>query len=432
MRSAAFEQALGRAKEEKDIETFLQAAEAMAKAEPKPQRRAELLASVGDETLAISRFYRTLQTWRRAAETTGATPGLRAQALEKMAKLGILLRDLSLLAEIAANPAISQASPETRQSLNREIGAALQSPIDSPAGLSQSFAASASSDEDYLAAFKGQFKMSSGARSQFLARLASRCGGSMATPACKWSGWPGALSAVEAFDGAMRSAPTSLESIEPQAGKLAMAMSQVKALSGSGDPQLDILLALGSAKAYQAFADYLLRAAQANPPAAQILQQKAKESQTSARASQAECRTIIASANLVSPTNAACASGRPTDLAGALRWPRSVASRPPTSDPRSADIDELQKKIFANRTDPKLYSDLAELYLAKRQPHHAAAVAAYAMSVFPQNRDDFGEPLGCALARLGRPAEAMDLLAKASGPHKQECIGEAKDLLRAN
>ena len=67
LRSAALQQALGHSKEERDVETFLKTATAMAKVEKDPKKRAEIWNSMGDETLAITRFYQAMDIFTHIA-----------------------------------------------------------------------------------------------------------------------------------------------------------------------------------------------------------------------------------------------------------------------------------------------------------------------------------------------------------------------------
>ena len=424
LRSAALEQALGRAKAEKDIDTFLRAAEGMAKAETNPQKRAELFASVGDETLAIGRYSHALGSWARAAAVPGASAQLRAQMQSKAAKIALLMRDLGKMGELLA----SAATPaEAKTDLLQRSGPMVTSAAAVPATLGRAFGAAASSDDDLLAAFKAKGKIPEAGQS---AKISAKCSQGAGAPVCKWLQWDRTYAALGEYLKSTASAPAAMTAIEPQATKLTGFINQAQALQGSGDPQLDMLLAASSSQAYKAFGDFLTRAANANAAVAGVLKQKAKESFDSAQKSRGECSSILSSSQTVSPTNAVCKTGVAVNSAAALRWPRSVAYVPAPADPSAADVQALQKKIFSDRKDAKLQLDLAELYLAKRFDHHAAAAAAYGSATFPGNEADFELVQGCALARMGFASEAAFRLSKASdgGGRKQQCLNQAKGL----
>jgi len=438
LRSAAFEQALGRSKSEKDIETFLTTAKLMAKGEPDLQKRMDLLSSMGDETLAISRYYQTLQTWRRVVEDPKVTSKMRAQVYEKMVKLALMLHDVNVLAQLWSGSNFKwmmEVSSETKRAAQQQLVGIMDSKAELPAVLFTGFTKLSTSDDDWLPLFKAQFKAPSETRQEIVRKIAAGCRESLQTPLCKWSNWNRAARDIASFVSTTQTAAPALTSVEPMAQKLNGLLEEFRGFGGSGDPQLDIFVALGTGQLYQGFGDLLDRIAQAAPEVAPILKQKAAESKGSAAKSRNQCKTIIASAKLISPMNLYCESRSVAlpSLEQAFKWPKTTHMNPPTTDPRANDIDQAEKKIFVNRKDWKLYFDLAELYLAKGMWHHASATSIYGISSFAANQEEFEALLGCSVLHMGLVSEAQFHLGKASeiNGHKQGCLSEIQALSRA-
>jgi TolA-binding protein len=421
LRSAAFEQALVRSKAEKDIGTFLATAGLMAKTAETPQKRADLLNSMADETFAIGRFYQTLKTWRQIFADPAQTPAAKSLVFEQMVKLTIMMRDFPTLSGLLANSASSHLSPETKKAALHEIESALDSPLEMPKALYQ-WAAGAGNEDTSLALFKAQFKMPSPIRAQIIGQIAATCK-SPSTTLCKWSNLSQVLDDVNRFSQVAKTSPADLKSVEGVASQMNGLNDQLKSYQGTSDPQLDILLTLAQAKIYDNFSDFLGRVAQANKEVATILNGKSQESQQSAQKSRAQCQTIVTAAKLISPTNRACQTGQLPTLQAALAWPGVSRPRYETNDPQSPDIEEVTKKIFVERKDWKPYFDLAEIYLAKGDLQHASAVSLYASSAFTEDQEQFNAILGCVTQKMGLANEARFYLSKASdlNDHKKEC-----------
>ena len=393
LRSAAFEQALGRSKSERDIETFLKTAFAVAKNEPTATKRADLLNSMADETLAISRFNLTLKIWARNLNDRGVPAGGRAAASEKTVKLAMMLHDFERLAANLVERPPAPLPGETLKGARQVMAGVLDSPTPVSARLITAFTAGAQSDEDWLTLFKAQGKMTAATRASVLKNIRARCAQGQSI-LCKWSALEPALINLAKFKTQLTSVPPTIANVEPTAVRMNAELEELKNLRGGGDAQLDVVVTLASADAFDAFAGFLNRAAAANPDVAPVLKAKVSEGEQSARDARLQCKTIIQSAGLLSPVNAACARGRTPTVLEAVRWPAGPAVVAPTADPRSPEIDELQKKIFVDRKDWKAFFDLAESYLKRRNYHHAAATAAYGTSLFPQNQEEFNAVTG--------------------------------------
>jgi tetratricopeptide (TPR) repeat protein len=432
LRSAAFEQALARSRSEKDIETFLTAAGLMAKAEKEPKKRSDLLSSMADETVAITRFYQALKIWSKTVDDKAVPQATRVQVFEKMVKLSLMLKDLQKLTELSENPLFATLAPETAKAFDQFIVSLLDAPVELPDRLVRLVIARAGSGADandtWLALYRAQFRMTPATRQAVVQKAQEKCRDSLVSPLCKWVSFSHLQSEIARFSDSLKTTPTTLASVEPSAVKLNGLLELIKGYQGSGEPQLDIMITIGAGEVYQAFADFLLRTAQANKEVAPILTQKASESAKSAKDSKDQCRTIINSAHLKTEINQPCYTGTMPTLAQALSWPKLSPLKATGSDPSKKDIVDQQKKLFVSHTDWKTYFDIGENYLSQGYLNHAAATAVYASSTFAQNADEFNAILGCALLHMGLSNEAQFYLNKASYINglKTKCLAENK------
>jgi hypothetical protein len=255
----------------------------------------------------------------------------------------------------------------------------------------------------------------------------------MAATVCKWETWPKLEKSLYQFIAKISKTSLALTSIEPSAKELSSVLDFSKRFEGSGDPQLDILITLANAKAYQAFGQYLKRAAAANKAVTAVLDSKAQESLQSAQKAQARCGKILQASSVLTPAAKACSRPSLPSLKQALTWSHPIHLRTPGSDNHSKDVLDIEKQIFANRQNWKLYFDIGQKYLNGRQWSFAAATAVYGSSTFAQNKEEFNAILGCAVLRMGFVNEAQFHLSKASdiGGLKQGCLSRAQREVRS-
>jgi hypothetical protein len=262
------------------------------------------------------------------------------------------------------------------------------------------------SAEDLVPFFKGQFKVSSGVQNQILSATQSKCSGQKDSLLCRWNFARSLPSKVAGFKQTLSTSPANLQSVEPVALKLGSLLQEFKGSEETGDPTLDIFTSLHKARAYSLFAQYLKKVGIANPQVAEILGTKASESMQNAKAEYAQCAKIITASSLQSPINKYCAANTEAPMKEALTWRRLSPERATTADPKAPGIEELQKKIFVDATKPTHYLELADKFLDSKNYRHAVALSSYAISTFPQAKEDFETIMGCALVELGLFNEA--------------------------
>ncbi len=427
LRSAALEQALARSKSEKDIGTFLKVAHTIADAEKNPDKKATILSAAGEQTLAIGRFYQTLSLWRQVLQLKTVSGPVRQRLQEKIVQLGLMLKDWD---EISGGRGVNST---LQQATNEQFAAAMDSGAALPEGVLNKVDLHALSVQDLTSFYKGMFKTSPGFQARVVAEASSRCRSSNQGTLCRWMSAQKLHRDLVAFGTATKSAPAKVESIQTLAGSLSTFLTEAKDFTQTGDPQLDIFGSLHSGQAYLYLAEFLGRVGAANPALAPALKAKASESTQTGLREKMQCQKIIASASLISPINRACASQVAASPSEALAWPRIVADRSVRgSDPKSAAIDDLQKKIFADASKPENYLSLAALYYTQRNYHHAVALSEYGSSTFAGSKDDFATVKGCSLTKLGLYNEALFFLKAGSDFQnlKSGCLSELKEMTK--
>ena len=429
LRSAALEQALARSKSEKDIETFVSTASAMAKVEKDPKKRADILNSMADEMLGITRFYQAISMLGRVSGDATFPQPTRIAAHEKAVKIAAMMRDPIKLSALLHSPLTKSMSAATRSSVDQQLRTMLDSPVALPAPIQEYLVQTADTDEKLLPLFKAQTRLSENLQKPLIARIRTVCStaASAASTVCKWARWPAMGQKLAIFSEEAGKATPDMKSIEGVAGKMTETLDAMKAFEGSGDPQMDIALALANSQVYSNFASYLNRAAVANKEVAPVLKSKANESLIAAKKNQDQCATIVQATAATSPTAHMCQQ-RSVASVGALDWPHKTSVTAAGVDPHDAGIDDEQKGIFAARDNWKSYFAIGEVYLEKKDWQHASATAMLGRSTFPQSEEEFNAVLGCALVNTGLLTEAQFYLNKSSdlNGHKQECLSQLK------
>jgi tetratricopeptide (TPR) repeat protein len=429
IRSVALEQALARSKAERDINTFLRAARAVAVAEKDLVKKAAIFFSMAEETLAIGRFYLTFEIWKQIYADTKFSANQRKQAIEKSIRLSLMLKDWNKLGEYMGNNVWSGLNDTLKHSITTQLGEYMASPqilagFNVPAGPLLFIDA-----ENGMAFLHGQLKLNSSGQAKLQQTIAQKCRTNNSIALCDWSKATELTNKNIQFGKFLGTAPTQLVNIEPTANKFSGFISELKAIEGTGDPVLDIYGAMQVSKSYLDFAHYLQRVAGANKEVAPILNSKAAESLASAKASRQACNKIINTTTLISPINKYCLNGKDPSLREALQWPRYVRVASPRSDPKNKDIEELQKEIFAEKTKPELYLKLLEKYYQRGDYYHVVGLANFGISSFSNAKEDFSGYLGCALTQIGLYTEAQFHLKNSSdfGNLKNICLGLLKN-----
>ncbi len=424
LRSVALQEALGRSKAEKDIQTFLRAGYTMAKSERNAGQKADILGSMANETLAITRFYETLTIWRSIMYDRSMPPATQQKYFEKSLKVALMLRDFPLIAQLSSSYLMKSVTPATQTLFQHEIRSVLSSPVVIPPVLANSFMNWSTSDTDLLVLFKAQFRLPSNLRRTVLERVAQRCRSSVRNSLCRWYNWPNVERNIQYFEQQVSRTPPNMSTISNVAAQTHGLLAQMNSYAGGGDPELDILVALADARVYSRVAAFLQAAAQRSPAQVRgIIAAQAVQSAREASASKNQCRKIISAASLISPVNSSCARGALPTLQQALDWPRLMRNKGRNSDPRSGSLMTQEKDLFANHSHWRSYYQIAQTYFKNGDWNHAAATSVYGLSQFEGGKGEFNSLLGCSILHMGLLGEASYLLSSASdaGGYKQNC-----------
>lgn len=412
MRSAVLEQALARSKSEKDVNTFIKAARAIAAAEKDSNKRAKILLGMGDQTLAIGRLYQTLGVWQEVLNDAKTPANIKKQVREKSLRLAIMLKDWPKIEHFSASKA--GVSDTLRQNAQTQMGHYMDSAIQTSPRVLNSVPFRSLSAEELLPYFRGQARLPLQVQGQVRSSARNICAKQRDVMLCRWERAFFLPSKVANFRATLAKASTKLQAIEPAALKLSGLLREFRSVEDSGDPTLDIFTSLYKARAYKEFAQYLKRVGIANKQIAEVLSAKASESMQNAKQEYTQCLKIMNAASIFSPINKFCLNKSEPSLGEAFTWKRLVVDQVVAKDPKSPAIEDLQKKIFVDSNKPTSYLELSEIYLSGRDYRHAVAMATYGMSTFPQAKEDFAAILGCGLAELGLYSEAAFHLKSAS------------------
>jgi hypothetical protein len=155
-----------------------------------------------------------------------------------------------------------------------------------------------------------------------------------------------------------------------------------------------------------------------------VLDQKASESEVSAKNYFSKCLKVQEQSVLLYPAGGRCEEAlRNPPLRDLVAWKniRNVAA--PQSDPQEESIVALQEEVFFTSKSDRLLA-LSKEYYDRSHWWHAAATAAYGTAAFADLAPDFRAVLGCSVGRLGLWNEALFHLKSASNYDglKDNCI----------
>jgi tetratricopeptide (TPR) repeat protein len=413
VRSVALEKALEKSRSEKDITTFLRAANAMATAEKNPEKRSSILRSMADECIGISMFQTAKAILQKVYSDNSLPQSSRKSAFEKYVRVIIMMKDFreaSLVMSSSMWPGVTDSS---RQMTRQVLFDAYDAPINADLSALSRIPASQMSSEELSVLSKHIYRLPKNWAGDVLAELSRKCAKAGGAP-CGWRQMFTLIPQFQRWNSELATAPTTIAMIEPQAVKFNAIQQNAQKLQASGDPSLDATANLISSRAFTAFSQFLLKAAQVNKNIEKPLIVKAQDSTNTAKILNAKCKEILESASVASPILNYCLSNIPLKIPDLVEWPRKVNFNLPRDDPKEPKIKDGIKVVFVDRKKPGGYLDLAESYYNSRHYHHAAATASYGMSAFAEAKDDFSTLYGCSLIEMGLLSEALFNLKGAS------------------
>jgi hypothetical protein len=415
LRNAVLQEALVKSKNEKDIQTFFDAARLLAGKEANPGKRAEILRSIGQENLKIGKFYSGVEELRTASRLPGLDPKTASSLWEDAVNIALILHDRATLKDLLDDARGAGLPAPLKSRIREQLSDALDAPIEPASGEAEILFRIGLTEEALASLYKARGRLSAdfGARVEREAR--ARCGRSIKTPVCQWVRLQDLEAGRAEIIRYLKDAPANLENLESAAGKFMEVAKGYQELEGSEDVHLETAVSVRGREVYLGFHGYLVRVADANQALKADIMGKAQESLASAQVYQQKCQAIQAKAPVPNPAMKYCGvTGEFPAYNAFFAWGKTVRAQAARKDPGDGDSNNLRKSIFSSQdgSDPAL--KLAAWYLEKKAIHHALAMASYGISQYPSKEADFKAVLGCALVELGHLAEAVFHLGSAS------------------
>ncbi|MBC7397551.1 MAG: hypothetical protein H7333_08915, partial [Bdellovibrionales bacterium] len=406
LKDAAIQEALAKSKREHDFTTFLEAANALAKNEKNPQKRASILRSIAQENIKVGKFYTGIAKLREAAADPALDPATKRGLMDDSVNTAIMLHDSSALVQAVNDAQFAQVSAPVKGRVRDQIADALDSPVElRPEEVSLVFKTGLT-EEVLLGLFKARNKLDARVRARVDTEVAAHCGSQSRQLVCLWSQFS-ALERVRA--GALKilkTASTDLKSLEAFASQFMETSRRYQILEGAGDPHLETAVSIRGRELYSEFAGYLNRVANANPTLKNEILQKVRESQGSAQVYEQKCITLSQKVTAINPAMKYCSSKTFPTLENMLYWGKGLTANASHTDSASGDSENLQKSVFSSDSDPEPMLKLAAYYFENQKYHHAAALSGYGTSLYKAREPDFKVILGCSLLKLGYLTEA--------------------------
>jgi len=413
LKDMALQEALAKSKRERDIQTFLKAASLMADKEKKLDKKADILKSVAREYIKVTQYYKGIAALGQIHGESKFVEKERMTAYEEALSNALVLRDWTLVSTLAKNPLFGKVNATTTTRMKEQLGDLIESPVAVPPDLVAMVLRSNPSDATLLSLYKGQYKLGANLQKSVLDEVRRRCGKESKQAYCLWS----QLNTMNAnrlkFLGSLKTAPESMESIQTLAPQLMQVTGELRTLENSGDPQLDVAVAIHAAEVFTGFGEFLGRAAAKNADLKTVLLQKSQETLTSAKQYRDKCK-MYAEKGLISPATKFCASGTNVAVRSFLEWPVARGGGGKGSDPTSDRIEELQRTLFAAKDGVEPMLGLAKEYYDRQHFRHATAAATYGMALYKSHEADFRAILGCSVLGQGFFSEASFHLKNAS------------------
>ncbi|MBS1960068.1 MAG: hypothetical protein JST80_11380 [Bdellovibrionales bacterium] len=406
VKNAVLQEALAKSKAEKDIQTFFEAARLMAKKESNPNKRVAILRSIAQENMKVGRFYHGIEQLKVTSGEPGIDKKTSSSLWEDAVNTAVILHDRSKIRELIQDPRFAQTSSASKNRIREQMADALDSPMELTDGEAEILFRIGLSEESLLGLYKAKGRLAPAIAARVDQEARGHCGRSSKVPLCQWLIFQSLEPKRVQVLNFLKTAPTSLQSLEGVAGKFMEMARQYQAMEGSADAHLETAISIRGREVYQGFAGYLTRVAAANPSLKNDIMAKANESLGSAKVYQQKCLTIRQKSVAANPAMKFCSATTPPSFNDMLSWTKLSHSNAIKSDPDSDAILNLRKSIFSAKeaADPTL--KLAEAYLQARADHHAVAMANYGISLYPAREADFKAVMGCALVNLGYLTEA--------------------------
>ncbi len=402
-------QALAKSKAERDIQTFLEAANILAKKESDPKKKSNILHSISLEHAKHGNFYSSLKIDSQMMNDETLTPKEQLSAVEEGIQISLMLRDWAKLEEFTSNQLSNNIDSAVKTKLQNQLSDLIDSPISISDNLTQHLVRMGVNDEVLLSLYKSQHKLSPNLQSMIAREISARCGTQSKQSVCKWENLKRADLQLNTFRSNVNDCPNTIEGIDRCAKLFLNLTTYLQIFEGSGESLFELAVSQKNYEAYTIFASFLYKASNSSPDLQQVLLQKSKETMGTANVYSSKCKTIAEKSITARFALKICGQSK-SPTVNELFESKSISllnpSSMPTSDPTNAQINELQKTIFASKDSSLSALSLTKLFYDQGYHHHAAAMSAQGLSSNKDANGEYHTLMGCSLIRIGLINEA--------------------------
>jgi len=420
LRNIALKKALESSKAEKDFKTFMKTASLMAKQEKDSEKRSEIESSIAQENLKMTNFDASFNKYLSLSRS--GTKESRLNSFKQAVSIAIAMKDIKKIAKLGSSASlISKLDTDYKSQLENQLASILESPVRVPSNLSTVVKSLGSSPALALGLFKATPRLSKsmvGYTNTLVKRICSRGAGVV----CNWKKLQSIDGQAKSFNGRLSRANLSADAIEQYAGGFSELAAKYSEVEGGADPQLGMVSSLRQYKLYNSFADYLSRVGKKNPSLSGVLKEKISESRVNAKNFLKRCKEIIASSDLLTPTNQYCKTGQQKSFSSVAFWTRAKSSRSMASASESS-FPEIKRNLFSS-FKPEDLMDISYKYYKKGAFSYASAAATYALSLGGADTKSLNTIIGCSSKKLNLMNEAKYFLKNGSSVDglRSECL----------
>jgi hypothetical protein len=179
-------EAIAKSKKEKDLETFIKAAQLLGDKEKDPAKQFEIRKSLAREYMKMTRYYQSQSILSSMLNDPKLSSKQKGELLDELLNQALLLRDWDALSRYLSNPAWTLASANVKIRLKEQLTDLLESPLTISETLQNTLLTIDSGDETLVSFYKAQSKLSPSVKSRATSEFQRRCAESKKTILCRW------------------------------------------------------------------------------------------------------------------------------------------------------------------------------------------------------------------------------------------------------
>jgi len=428
--SLALQNALAQSKKEKDIDTFFKTASVLANSEKTPSKRFNILGSMAQENVRITRYYAAMEIYQTLASNQQNQEANRSSAYTDSLNIATALRDWEKIHTLSESPFWQKVPAATKDRLRNQLIDILESPISLSDDMQNMLTRVGLTDEIVLAMYKASNRLNNSYISLMQKEVGRKCSRQKGLPVCHWKKVEQLDKEVEVFEEQLQKSKLDLKAVELNATHFQKILKEFTQASNSSDPHLEILVSLRSAYLYNLLSKFLTRVAVANPPLKDVLASKALDSSKTAAQYLSRCKKIIEVQSILTPANKYCFKGQNPSLENALNY--NNVNEYPEFEKINEENDYLndQKNLFSSTNGDEALLNIATKYYTDGKINYALAAAESGASMGGKSVPLFNAIIGCSVVNLGHHNEAKYYLKNASDYKglKSKCLSKLKSM----